>query len=220
MPRTKRKFKRKRYGRSRKRFRRRTTRVSRWGITKYNIHKYRRYARPDILNLPLSASGEAPKAMQFSLDQVSNYTELTALYDSYKINYVKVIINWSPKQTLTVNPNAPGQSIYPVIYWSKDYDDATTPSTLAQLRERGNLRQTRITPNRQIVMIVKPAVSRMMYKTATTTGYGPGWNTKIDCSNPDVPHFGLKMIVDYLAGQSVGALNIQILYHLTMYGTR
>ena len=217
MPRRRRFKKRRTKRRSR---RRRKTKISRWGVSKYNVHQYRRYARVDSLSLGSNVPGEATKGFSFSVDQVTQWTEFGALYDQYKINYITLKLMWSPKTSLSVDPNNPGQSIYPVLYYYNDYDDDAAPSSLANIRERSNLRTVRISPNRTINIIVKPAISMMMYRSATTTGYGPKWNQKIDVATPDVPHYGLKMCVSYLPNQPCGALSIETIYHMTLYGVK
>ena len=210
----KRKFRKRRFKRKRK------SRISRWGVTKYNIHQFRRFARVEQLAMPSNIAGEVTKAFNFNVNNVTQWSEFGALYDQYKINYVLVNLMWSPKDSLTVDPNNPGQSIYPVLYYYKDYDDDATPGSLANIRERSNLRTVRISPNRTIRIVVKPAVSMMMYRSATTTGYGPKWNQKIDVATPDVPHYGLKMCVSYLPNQVCGSLQIETIFHFTCYGVK
>lgn len=195
--------------------------MTRWGQSKFNIHKFRRYSRGYNVQLTQNASGFDATAFAFTLDRVQGYTELTAMYDQYRIDYVQFRINWSPKYTISVDPNNPGQSTYPLLYYFKDYDDDNTPTSLNQMQERGNLRQVRITPNKIIKINVKPAVSAMVYQSAVATGYTPKWDTKIDMANPDVPHYGLKIGIDHLINQpSQGQLDVEIVYHITCFGVR
>lgn len=219
MPR-RRRYKRKRRTKRRSRRGRRKTSLSRWGVTKYNIHKYRRFARPETLALSSNLTGEVTKGFSFLLSDLAGVAEFTSLYDQYRIDYVTLKIMWSPKDSLTVDPNAPGQSIYPVLYYYNDYDDDTAPSTLADIRERSNLRTVRISPNRTININVKPAIASSVYQSTTATAYAPKWNTKLDAAYPDIPHFGLKMACSYLHNQTCGSLLIEKIFHVTMFGTR
>ena len=211
-----RKGKRRSYGRRKKK-----TSMTRWGVGKYNIHQFRRFSRGYNVPLTSNLTGFDATAFQFTLDRVQGYSELTAMYDQYRIDYVQFRINWSPKYTVSVDPNAPGQSTYPLLYYYKDYDDATDPTSLAQMQERGNLRQVRITPNKIIKINVKPAVAQMVYQSAVSTAYAPKWGAKIDVAMPDVPHYGLKIGIDHLINQPAqGQLDVEIVYHVTMFGVR
>lgn len=219
-PRNRRKYKRRNRKKKGGRRKKRSTNT-RWGIAKYNIHQFKRYSRGYNVALTNNTSGFDATAFQFSLDRVEGYSEFATLYDQYRIDYVQFRINWSPKYTIAVQPNAPGQSTYPVLYYFKDYDDANSPTSLAQMQERGNLKQVRITPNRIIKINVKPAVSAMIYQGLTSTAYSPKWGAKLDMAQPDVPHFGLKIGIDHLISQpSQGQLDVEIVYHMTMFGCR
>lgn len=200
--------------------RRKKSHMTKWGLAKYNIHSYRRYGRGYTMNLTSNPTGFDTTAFQFSFDRVTNYTELTTIYDQYVIDFVQIRILWSPKTTLGANVNAPGQSTYPVLYYFKDYDDATVPTSLSEMKERGNLRQVRINPNGLIKINLKPAVLSTSYLTALTSGYAPKWGQKVDMNYPTVPHYGLKIGIDHLDNQDQGALDIEIVYHVTCFGTK
>lgn len=227
---------RRRY-RRKKNFRRRGKRYARrynprryiptkWGRSKYNIHKYRRYGGTETLPLTAQlAGGEAPAQLTFRLSQVVNVNELTRLYDQFRIDFVSVIMNWSPKEqnqtTFNVGPNSMS---YPMLYYYKDYDDSVAPSSLTQMKERGNLKGVRITPFRKVRINLKPAVQNAVIRDPTTNpptlGTNPIWNKKLDCAVADTPHLGLKFLIDYATGIDLGSVNIETIYHVTMFGTR
>lgn len=194
--------------------------LTRWGVKKYNIHKFRRYSRPYVLDLTSNPTGESLQAYNFNLQDVTNYTELTAIYDQFRIDYITLKLTWSPKVVQSANVNNPGQTIYPILWYAKDYDDIVVPATLATLKERGNLRSFRLTPNREHKISLKPAVLGAMYQSAVATAYSPKWNQKIDMTNSSTPHYGIKMCADYLPLQDLGEVNIEAVYHITCFGTR
>lgn len=214
----------KRWGRRPRKYR-----VSRWGISKYNIHKFRRMGRSS--NLALAANlGSVAKAFNFNFAEIVNNTEFTNLYDQYRIDFVTVSIAWSPKTTIALAPNNLAQPLYPIIYYCKDYDDNAVPTSLTSFKEKGNLRHFRLLPNRIHKIHVKPAVQKMLINqigvpgaaiTFADVSTGPVWNKKVDCNNPTLPHLGLKMMCEYVnATSALGGLNFEVMYHFTCFGVR
>lgn len=190
--------KRRRYGRK-KNFN------SKWGVKKYNIHKFRRYGNTSTVQLAANAAGEKAVGFNFNLLDCVASSELTRLYDQYRIDYVTVQVTWSPKNVNQTNFNVgPNLMSCPVMYYSKDYDDSVIPLTLTAFKERGNLRSVRISPLRKYKIHVKPAVQNAVIRDATTVpptlSTNPVWNKKLDCAAADIPHIGLKMLFDYAAG--------------------
>lgn len=160
---------RKRRTRKRRTTRKRGSKMTRWGISTYNIHKYKRYGRGFSLPLSDNPAGFDAIALQFQLNQVVAFSDFVALYDQYKITYIQCKISWSPKQSLPVSVNEPAQSSYPLLYSYKDYDDSQTPLNLAEMKERGNLIQTRLNPNKIISIGLKPATLNATYSTPLLT---------------------------------------------------
>lgn len=228
MPYRRRQRRRKRMPRRRRYNRRpRKARITRWGVAKYNIHHYRRMGR--TVSVPLAANQTiATYSPNFNLADVVNSSEFTTLYDQFRLDYVTVNISWSPNVTIALNPNNPGQALYPIMYYVKDYDDATSPLSLTQFKEKGNIRQFRLTPNKVYKINVKPACQKLVVKNFgagavqfADLSTGPQWNRKIDINASQTPHFGLKMLWDYVQAQSaLGAINIEKMYHFTCFGVR
>ena len=204
-------------------------RVSRWGIKKYNIHRFRRMGR--TTNVPLQAGTDiATYSPAFNFADVVNNTEFTSLYDQYRIDYVTMMISWSPLNTIALNPNNPGEALYPLMYYCKDYDDATSPLSLTAFKEKGNLRSFRLTPNKVYKIHVKPASQKVIVKQFGLPGAnvtfgdlstGPVWNKKIDCNSDTTPHFGIKMLWNHVnAANGLGAVTVEKMYHFTCFGVR
>lgn len=128
-----------------------------------------------------------PFSAQFLLSYVQGSTEFTNLFDRYRICKVVVkIINLS--NSATVN----GQGLLPTIMTSMDYDDSAVPSasTLQSFMQRGDVKETRLSGTKTIVLRPRPAMS--LYQGAFT-GYAiPGKAPYINSANPDVPHYGFK----------------------------
>lgn len=205
----------------RKRFRRRSTKITRWGVSKYNIHRYRRYGRGSAIDLTSNASGWTAGAMTFKFTDMTNFAELGVLYDQCRLDYVTIKFMWSPKDTLSIQSNNGGLGIAPVLYYFKDYDDSNSPASLANMKERGNLRQVRIRPFRTISLNLKPAVLQQLFLTNISSATAPKWGVKMDIgSTGNLEHLGLKWGVDYIPNQDLGQIKVETVYHITMFGTR
>lgn len=224
-------FKRKRSMRSRVR---RVRRRIRKGVRRYprrglssNVHYYKRYGVPSTVTL--TGTTESDNSDVFKLDNVQAAAELTALYDQYKISCVVMkfqLLNnpetiYPPGQNPGTTTNNP--TFYPKIWYTRDYDDNNT-LTLAQMREVGKAKCKVLRPNSMISVKIKPACASQIYRTAVTTGYSPVWPKKLDCTNSDIPHYGLKWVIDtnnvtpWNNGQFI--VRVEYLYYLKMFNTR
>ena len=130
------------------------------------------------------------KAYESKLDQLSNYTELTALFDNYRITAVKYEFVWN----MSSSAGATTSNIYtPSLNYFFDYDDSTTP-TDDEFRER-KIRSIRLSPMRNHVVVDKrPSVATEIY-TGGLSAYSQKVSPKLDCAYPSVPHYGLKVQV-------------------------
>lgn len=192
-----------------------------------NVHMFKRYGTPSTQ--VLTGTVEQQWAETFALNKVQNSSELTALYDQYKIMAVVV------KVQLINNPDTiypPGENpgsatnnptFYPKLWVLRDYD-SSTGSSLSSLRETGKAKMYVLKPNRILSFKVKPAVSRQLYETSLTTGYEPAWPKRIDCTNAGIPHYGLQFNIDTLGVTPWNSGKFQVrvdyLYYLKMMNTR
>jgi len=135
----------------------------------------------------------------FKLEDVKGVADFADLYDRYKLTTVvlrfKLISN--PPTANYVNNVLQGNHTnwYPKLWYCADYDDNAS-ETLNELKERAKTKCVVLQPNKIVKIVVKPAVTVQTYRTATSTGYAPTWNQWIDMANRDVPHYGLKFVVD------------------------
>lgn len=130
-------------------------------------------------------------AETFSLSQVAGVNDFVNLYDQYRINGVKyTLIPRGNIAEITLAPSYNGQStgVFSVI----DYDDNTAPSTINQLMEYQNVKMTRA--HQQHSRYIKPRINLQGITNIGTSATGQIMNTRgwLDCTNINVPHFGLK----------------------------
>lgn len=149
--------------------------------------------------VPGAISGlyDIPFSLGFQLNQLVNYTEFTNLFDHYRINTVKVDLKTFPNSTLVTGVGIPW-----VEYWS-DHDDGT-PVSAALAREVMGVKSKYFSGNKVVTsMYVKP---RPLVELAAADGTpAPGGlraHTWINCTDSDVPHYGLKGVLHnvYLGG--------------------
>jgi len=132
------------------------------------------------VNLTAGTSVDVSGSIVVSLNNLPNYTEITNLFDEYRI--MQVVCEFLP---FTNTNNAPP------LYTAIDPDDGVTPTSADQLRQ---LDTCRIVPsNVYFERTFTPMVSAALY-TGSFTGYGNIRPTQvwIDNASPNVQHYGLK----------------------------
>lgn len=173
------------------------------GLMKRNMHSFKRYCDA----LPVDITGtQYNLGLVFKLEDVRGVADFADLYDRYKLTTCvlrfKLVtnpdstarLNWPLTDTNTATALQPS-NWFPKLWYCPDYDD-NTAETLNELKERAKTKCVVLRPNKIIKIVVKPAVTVQTYRTATSTGYAPTWNQWIDMANRDVPHYGLKFVVD------------------------
>jgi len=103
---------------------------------------------------PLDLTG----SMVFKLSDLSNVSEFTTLYDSYKIG--KIVVRFIPQQN--VQPMvSPLVTAVPKLFTVIDHDDAVTPVNINELREYETLKVARGLKEHK--RIFRPAVAMALY---------------------------------------------------------
>lgn len=176
-----------------------------------NMHSFKRFAADTRVNTTGTTSSHA---IEYLFQNIINPNDFADLYDRYMITCVV------HKFRLVNNPNAFSQpstgvnfsnstgtnatNWYPKLWYCPDYDDSTT-ETLQELQQRAKTKCMVLQPNKQYKVVVKPAVTVQTYRTTTTTGYAPKWKQWVDMGQRDVPHYGLKFVVDTSAQDPLDA---------------
>lgn len=174
-------------------------RRSRMPMKRLNEHSYRRFCDA----LPVDITGTTYSlGLVFKLDDVKGAADFSDLYDRFKLTTVvlrfKLVTNPDaayPLNTTGTSAQPGPANWFPKLWYCPDYDDNAS-ETLAQIKERAQTKCKVLRPNQIVKIAVKPAVTVQTYRTATSTGYAPKWRQWIDMANQDVPHYGLKFVVD------------------------
>lgn len=177
-----------------------------FGITKGATSGLITSGNTSILNFGtpvLSVNGitsfyDVPFSLQFSLDQLQGYTDITNIADRYKLLSAAITIHGG-------NTAAAVGSNMPWIEYTADHDDASVP-TIASIREKMGVRNKGF--NQQGILrlyVPQLRVAQSVYNTTLTSGYAvPGKPTFINTLYPAVPHYGMKGVLRavYLDGSN------------------
>lgn len=155
-----------------------------------------------------------------------NVSELTALYDQYRIDWVEVAIGFNINSANSVDGN---NANLPYMWVVKDYDD-TNVITTADANQYENVECIRLgTDKPWNTFRVKPRCQTSIKvsndtSTYTITPYGGKNNPFIDSINTEVEHYGMKMVY-YNPIQPVnttvyGSMILQCKFHITMKNPR
>lgn len=138
----------------------------------------------------------------FILGDLPNVTEFQNLFDQYMVTgiifQIKMIQNpdasWKQNESAGT---ANAANFFPTIWYVNDYDDNATLS-LAQIKEHQGVRHRVLKPNTEIVTMVRPTTLTQLFRTTLTTGYNTNKrNQWVDMGQTDVPHYGIKMVIDF-----------------------
>lgn len=152
------------------------------------------------------------QALTFSITDLVNSSEFTALFDQYRIDEVTL------KFTLGYDPSAlTTNAIFPRMWSVIDYDDSNTPADSNELRQRAKTKYTVLNPNKTYTFKLRPATLTQTYINGVQTGYKPEWNKWIDIASP-VPFYGMKFALElFYTGQFI---TCECIYNLAFKNTR
>lgn len=133
---------------------------------------------------------DVPFSIQFRLDELTSYVDLSSLFDRYRITSCKVKVQstfFSSGQTTTPAP---------YIDYITDHDDATPPSVLT-MREKMGVKTKYFSGTRpSITMGVKPVPAQLIYNSGAFNAYGvPRKSPFINMTNTGVPHYAIKGVI-------------------------
>jgi len=172
--------------------------------TQNKVHSYIRWADKDTQypgsngpNSILETGSDHHLAYTFKLDNVTNPSDFTNLYDMYKIN--KVVLHLEPIATQSGLISNTGSLNYQnrklrVVH---DYNDANLLTDEDQYLEYSNCKSYSPVGRRPIKITLYPKISNTVLDAGGAPAYtamnsGKVW---LNIENDEVPHFGLKIFV-------------------------
>lgn len=154
---------------------------------------------PTLLNALYSAGApgtEASFGMYFTLNDIPQVSTYTALYDQYKIRGITVILqsNGITADGVYSTSTQSNQASDKTLWYTIDEDDAAAISRGA-MQEYQTAKCVLINPFTQTPIKIRftPHIATTAYRSGGFSGYQNEKSSWIDCTYPDVQHFGLKV---------------------------
>lgn len=149
-------------------------------------------------------------SQKFQLNYVTNETELTNLYDNYRIKAVNLKIDLSFNSTPIVDiPNNVRANALPMLHYCIDQDDNDLPTSIEGILEFTKSRSVRL-GDQSVLSALIPRAQGAVATTTTTTVVGsmlPA-NTWLDCKTAvAVPHYGIKYALENMPASLSNANN-------------
>ncbi len=161
----------------------------------------------------ITSAAAAPTfgGINFQLANVQGNSELTVLYDQYRIEEVCLIFKPINKY-LQVSGAAVNNPTFMVH--SIDVDDSTAPTTLTEMWEKSLTDIHYYYDSWKVQFQPKPAVAT--YNSGAFTGYAQlsQSNLWIDCANASVEHYGFKFVIPSASSTTLTGWRLYIIYKL------
>lgn len=143
-------------------------------------------------------------ANQFTLASLPNYTEFTALYDTYKICGIRMKIVFNKDSSDVMSSNG-----LPQLITVNDFNDASGLTSEAEALQYASFKQRRM--NAPISRYFRPT---QLASGTTATDFQfvkSRWNSTI---NTGVPHLGMKMAITSPSTATLGEVVIYTTYYI------
>lgn len=153
----------------------------------------------------------------FQLNSVIDYTDITQLFDRYKITGIALKLHYLASGGL-----ATGAVSLPTVHYAYDFDDADIPGTLQTVITKAYCKTRVLNANRPTKIYLKPRLSKEIFNSPVSTGYSSEKPCWLDCNSAGVPHYGVKFwITEWNGGvDNNNALRIQPIYYLALKDTQ
>jgi hypothetical protein len=156
-----------------------------------------------------SVTIEVDGAFAFSLGSLPDYTEFTALFDSYRIRMVKLQFN-----PLFIDTSA--TVTYPPIITAIDYDDNSTLAySVLQEYDTSLISNSGMFFERVLI----PRIALAAYSGVFTSFAQPDPLTWVDCASPNVTYYGLKYALP-ITGAANTVWQVEATYFLEFKNSR
>lgn len=160
-----------------------------------HIYDFVRYSEDPSTDFTFAASNISFSgfAFDYRLLDVANHSEFTNLFDSYQICKVQLefIPDVSNINRQIGDTTAAGYTV-PLVYVHRDLDNATAPTSEAQMSQRQSVVVKKATDRFTISLV--PQIGREVYRTAVSTAYETPYKVVwLDTSYSDIPHYGIHV---------------------------
>jgi len=149
-----------------------------------------------------SAGGQVFIAQKFAFSDLPQVTSFQAIFDQYKIEALEI---WITPSSTTSPSVLPSQYVAVV-----DYDEATNPSSFAQLLQYQNVNEVPFTNG--VYYHFTPHTGMSIGAPGTFGGAGNITAPWIDSASPSTPHYGIK--IGMYASAVTVSLQIRARFHM------
>lgn len=146
-------------------------------------------------------SYDIPFSLQFYLDDLYGYTDITDLCDRYMIDkvWIRCTYQMGGYSNVPVVSSLFGQNpILPTIRWYFDPGDST-PSSVQAMGERMGTKFAAFQPGKVIKMSCRPRFQLYGRDNVPSAVVAYSKRGFIDSAHPDIPHYAIKGIVGGMA---------------------
>lgn len=153
------------------------------------VHRFARWS--GLLGLTGNAAyNPYSTAQTFTLADIQAASEFTALFDQYRLD--KIVLYFH----LVRSPDAQSATTatYPKLYYIHDHDDSTPFATLGDAMQHTRAKMRILMPNKFVKIVIKPSVLQTV--NAAASAVEPKYGSWISTANSNVPHYGLKWLLD------------------------
>lgn len=159
----------------------------------YGTHFFKRTYL--IEDFTYAASGG--KCYSVRLNDVPTVTEITNLFDQYKINKWIVKVYYAGYDNDISNGAVTSNNNVGMVGSAIDYTDINTPTNAYDLKDYDTYQEKQILQCHPFTRVVRLRCNEMVYRSTTTTGYQVSTkSTWLTTDTPDIPHFGIKFFFD------------------------
>lgn len=121
-----------------------------------------------------------------------DYSSLAAVFDQYKISHVEII--FKPRFNYAAYGSGGQPPVGGFIYTVLDYDDSKALTATSSATDYSTCIVTPLTE--EVRRCYQPRMALAAWNSATFTGYVNSPAPWIDCNSANIPHFGVKYVVD------------------------
>lgn len=149
--------------------------------------------------LTLSSSGSSEYNFAFALADLSNASNLAALFDQYFIHSVLAIFTFED----IVAP-------FPRLYTAIDYDSVAAISTVPAIQQYQSVLESICSPVLSVQRLVRPCCLGSVFLSSSSDGnaaVGPRW---LDCDVSTVEHYGLRSITT--VASNANPISLELVY--------
>jgi hypothetical protein len=155
---------------------------------------------------PGASAVDASAGITISLNDLSNQSEFTALYDAFRIDEVE--LSFHPVGNVQpIADDAAGSSLttaFPeALETAIDLDDTTAPTTIGEMLQYETYKYNLATSVAKVAWV--PRVAREIFDGVTPSFEEPEGPVWVDCAQGTTPHYGCKVWM----GTSGSSSNLQ-----------